>query len=72
MIRDKEVTLEYVPGPDFWYCKRVSIKYLFLKSRYPSLQLLHVSSSGVATQDELGAMVMSPIPASQLLHVAIV
>ncbi|XP_040850440.1 RNA-binding protein 6 isoform X3 [Ochotona curzoniae] len=22
MIRDKEVTLEYVPGPDFWYCKR--------------------------------------------------
>ncbi|XP_031201590.1 RNA-binding protein 6 [Mastomys coucha] len=22
MIRDKEVTLEYVPSPDFWYCKR--------------------------------------------------
>lgn len=22
MIHDKEVTLEYVPGPDFWYCKR--------------------------------------------------
>lgn len=26
MIRDKEVTLEYVPSPDFWYCKRVSTK----------------------------------------------
>ncbi|KAL1790438.1 RNA-binding protein 6 isoform X1 [Sigmodon hispidus] len=22
MIHDKEVTLEYVPSPDFWYCKR--------------------------------------------------
>ncbi|KAM8758125.1 RNA-binding protein 6 [Rhynchonycteris naso] len=22
MIHDKEVTLEYVPGPEFWYCKR--------------------------------------------------
>lgn len=26
MIHDKEVTLEYIPGPDFWYCKRVSAK----------------------------------------------
>lgn len=25
MIHDKEVTLEYVPSPDFWYCKRCKV-----------------------------------------------
>ncbi|ERE75614.1 RNA-binding protein 6-like isoform 1 [Cricetulus griseus] len=30
MIHDKEVTLEYVPSPDFWYCKRFTKIHLHL------------------------------------------